>query len=207
MNWVRSKICGITRIEDGLSAAQLGVDAIGLVFYEKSPRYVSLDQARSIVQAMPAFVTIVGLFVNQKPAQVKQTFEYVGLDLIQYHGDESADFCETLDLPYIRALRMQPDLDIAQMAKQYVTARGILLDSYVPGLPGGTGEIFNWSLIPKLDKPLILAGGLNSKNIAQAIAQVKPWAVDVSGGVEQAKGIKSTEKITEFMQALRTNTE
>ncbi|MFT0211091.1 phosphoribosylanthranilate isomerase [Pseudomonas sp. F1_0610] len=205
MKWVRSKICGITRIEDGLCAAHMGADAIGLVFYEKSPRYVGLDQARSIVQAMPAFVSIVGLFVNAQAAQIKQTFDYVGLDLIQYHGDETASFCEALALPYIRALRMQPDVDIAQVAKTYVNARGILLDSYVPGLPGGTGEVFNWSLIPSLDKPLILAGGLSSTNIAQAVAQVQPWAVDVSGGVEQAKGIKSAEKITDFMQALRAN--
>lgn len=204
--WVRSKICGITRIEDGLAAARLGADAIGLVFYDKSPRAVSLEQAKQIAQQMPAFVTIVGLFVNASAAQVQHAYDYVGLDLIQYHGDESAHFCEMLGLPYIRALRMNPELNIAELAKGYTHAKGILLDTWVAGTPGGTGEVFNWQLIPELNKPVILAGGLTPDNIAQAVHQVAPWAVDVSGGVELAKGIKCASKIAQFMRALRTAT-
>lgn len=201
---VRSKICGITRIEDALSAIEAGVDAIGLVFYAKSPRNVTLQQARLIIAALPPFVTTVGLFVDASRCELGEILDAVPLDLLQFHGDETPDDCDGYHRPYIKALRVKPGDDITAQVARYKHASGVLLDTYVPGVPGGTGEAFDWSLVPdNLDKPVILAGGLTAENVAQAIAQVRPYAVDVSGGVEQAKGIKDAEMIRAFMQAVR----
>ena len=203
MSVVRSKICGITRIEDALIAAEAGTDAIGLVFYAKSPRAVSIQQARDIVAALPAFVTTVGLFVNASREELNDVLAGVALDLWQFHGDESPAECEYYQRPYIKALRVKPGDDIAQLAAPYAKARGILLDTYVPGLPGGTGAAFDWSLVPSgLSQPVILAGGLSAANVQAAIEQVRPYAVDVSGGVEAGKGIKDAAKIRAFMQAV-----
>lgn len=199
---VRSKICGITRIEDALAAAEAGADAIGLVFYAKSPRAVNVQQAREIIRALPPFVTTVGLFVNASRCELNEILEAVPLDLLQFHGDETPADCEGYNRPYIKALRVRPGDDLEAACKLYASASGILLDTYVAGVPGGTGEAFDWSLVPaKLSKPIILAGGLSPANVAQAIARVQPWAVDVSGGVEQSKGIKDPVKIRAFIDA------
>ncbi|HUE94262.1 phosphoribosylanthranilate isomerase [Pseudomonas sp.] len=205
MSVVRSKICGITRIEDALSAAEAGADAIGLVFYAKSPRAVSVQQARAIIAALPPFVTTVGLFVDASRQELDEILAAVPLDLLQFHGDESPAFCEALQRPYIKALRVKPGDDLAAQVAAYGQASGVLLDTYVPGIPGGTGEAFDWSLVPQgLSKPIILAGGLVAENVAAAIRQVRPYAVDVSGGVEASKGIKDAEKIRAFMRAVKT---
>jgi len=201
---VRSKICGITRVEDALAAVEAGADAIGLVFYAKSPRAVTVQQARSIINAMPPFVTTVGLFVDASRCELGEILDAVPLDLLQFHGDESPENCEGYHRPYIKALRVKPGDDIAAQVVLYKNASGVLLDTYVPGIPGGTGEAFDWALVPEgLSKPIILAGGLTAENVAQAIARVRPYAVDVSGGVEAAKGIKDAQKIRAFMQAVR----
>jgi phosphoribosylanthranilate isomerase len=201
---VRSKICGITRIEDALSAVEAGADAIGLVFYAKSPRAVTVQQARAIIAAMPPFVTTVGLFVDASRGELEEILDAVPLDLLQFHGDESPADCEGYLRPYIKALRVKPGDDIAAQVALYPNASGVLLDTYVPGIPGGTGEAFDWSLVPVgLSKPVILAGGLTAENVAQAIVRVRPYAVDVSGGVETAKGIKDAEMIRAFMQAVK----
>ena len=200
---VRSKICGITRIEDALAAAEAGADAIGLVFYPKSPRAVTVLQARAIIAALPPFITTVGLFVNASRCELNETLDAVALDMLQFHGDETPEECDGYHRPYIKALRVKAGDDIAGVCRTYRNARGVLLDTYVEGVPGGTGETFDWALIPDdLDKPVILAGGLTSANVAQAIAQVRPYAVDVSGGVEKSKGIKDREKILAFMSAV-----
>ncbi|MBD8809317.1 MULTISPECIES: phosphoribosylanthranilate isomerase [Pseudomonas syringae group] len=204
MSAVRSKICGITRIEDALAAVEAGADAIGLVFYAKSPRAVSVHQARAIIAALPPFITTVGLFVNASRCELNETLDAVALDMLQFHGDETPEECDGYHRPYIKALRVKAGDDIEQACRAYRNARGILLDTYVEGVPGGTGETFDWALIPsELSKPVILAGGLTSANVAQAIAQVKPYAVDVSGGVEKGKGIKDREKILAFMSAVQ----
>ncbi|ABY97434.1 TPA: phosphoribosylanthranilate isomerase [Pseudomonas putida] len=204
MSYVRSKICGITRIEDALAAAEAGADAIGFVFYAKSPRAVDVRQARAIITELPPFVTTVGLFVNASRCELNEILEVVPLDLLQFHGDETPQDCEGYHRPWIKALRVRPGDDLEAACKQYAGARGILLDTYVAGVPGGTGEAFDWSLVPAhLSKPIILAGGLSADNVGQAIAQVRPYAVDVSGGVEQAKGIKDAAKIEAFMRAVK----
>ncbi|WP_137983437.1 phosphoribosylanthranilate isomerase [Pseudomonas viridiflava] len=203
MSAVRSKICGITRIEDALAAAEAGADAIGLVFYPKSPRAVTVLQARAIIAALPPFITTVGLFVNASRCELNETLDAVALDMLQFHGDETPEECDGYHRPYIKALRVKAGDDISGVCRTYRNARGVLLDTYVEGVPGGTGETFDWALIPDdLDKPVILAGGLTSANVAQAIAQVRPYAVDVSGGVEKSKGIKDREKILAFMSAV-----
>jgi len=207
MNPVRIKICGITRVEDALAAAQLGVDAIGLVFYAPSPRAVTVEQALSIVRALPPFVTTVGLFVNASVAELQSVLQQVPLDLLQFHGEESADYCGQFGRPYIKALRMKPGVDMAEISAVYGDAQGILLDSYVAGAHGGTGETFDWSDVPDgLKKPIILAGGLTPNNVATAIGVVQPWAVDVSGGVEAAKGIKDSDQMAAFCKAVNNRT-
>ncbi|GIZ13573.1 N-(5'-phosphoribosyl)anthranilate isomerase [Pseudomonas sp. NCCP-436] len=200
---VRSKICGITRVEDALVAVEAGADAIGLVFYEKSPRAVELEQARVILQALPPFVTAVGLFVDMPRVELQQLLLQLPLDLLQFHGNESPAECEGYGRPYIKALRVRPGQDVLQAMAPYCGARGILLDTYVEGVPGGTGASFDWSLVPRgSDVPIILAGGLDAVNVDAAIAQVRPYAVDVSGGVEAAKGIKDATKIRAFIDAV-----
>lgn len=196
----RVKVCGITRLEDALVAANAGADALGFVFYAPSPRAVEPAAVAQIIQQLPAFVTTTGLFVNATAGKIQATLEQTRLDLLQFHGDETPEFCESFGRPYIKALRMQPGVDIAALAQTYTGARGILLDTYVQGVPGGTGQAFDWQNIPEtLAKPLILAGGLDVDNVRQAIEQVCPWAVDVSGGVEMERGIKCAEKIRAFM--------
>jgi phosphoribosylanthranilate isomerase len=201
---VRSKICGITRVEDALSAAEAGADAIGLVFYAKSPRAVTVQQARAIVAALPPFVTTVGLFVDASACELGEILDAVPLDLLQFHGDETPSYCDGWGRPYIKALRVKPGDDIAARIDAYHGARGVLLDTFVPGVPGGTGEAFDWSLVPQVaSKPIILAGGLTAENVQAAIQQVRPYGVDVSGGVEAGKGIKDAEKIYRFIQAVK----
>lgn len=201
---VRSKICGITRIEDALAAVEAGADAIGLVFYGKSPRAVSIEQAAAILQALPPFVTSVGLFVDMPRDELQQLLQRLPLDLLQFHGDESPADCEGHGRPYIKALRVRPGEDVAAAMAPYAGAQGILLDTFVEGVPGGTGASFDWSLVPEdAVKPIILAGGLDADNVATAIRQVRPHAVDVSGGVEASKGIKDAGKIRAFVRAVR----
>jgi phosphoribosylanthranilate isomerase len=201
---VRVKICGITRVEDALAAAAAGADAIGLVFYAKSPRAVGIEQARAIIAALPPFVTTVGLFVDIECDELQRILANVPLDLLQFHGDESPEQCESVNRPYIKALRVKAGDDIAVQVNRYPGAKGILLDTYVEGVPGGTGEAFDWSLVPEgLSKPVILAGGLHADNVASAVARVRPYAVDVSGGVEASKGIKDAEKVGAFIRAAR----
>ncbi|MCG8393900.1 MAG: phosphoribosylanthranilate isomerase [Pseudomonadales bacterium] len=212
MNTPRVKICGITRLEDGLAAASAGADAIGLVFYERSPRYVSIARATAICASLPPFVTTVGLFVNAPQATVEHVLGEVPLDLLQFHGDETADYCAAFARPWIKAVRMKDDVDLYQCADTYREASGLLVDSYVPGVPGGTGETFNWGRLPKdLPLPVVLAGGLDPGNVADAVAQVRPWAVDVSGGVEQKTvqggrlgGIKDPSAIRAFINRAKT---
>ncbi|MBO3274549.1 phosphoribosylanthranilate isomerase [Pseudomonas schmalbachii] len=205
MSAVRIKICGITRVEDALAAAEAGADAIGLVFYPKSPRAVSVHQARAIIAALPPFVTTVGLFVDAGRCELNGILDAVPLDVLQFHGDESAEACSGYHRPYLKALRVKPGDDIAARVAEYPAAAGILLDTYVEGVPGGTGRAFDWSLIPTgLSRPIVLAGGLDAGNVAAAIAQVRPYAVDVSGGVEASKGIKDAEKIRAFIRQCRS---
>lgn len=204
MSAVRSKICGITRIEDALAAVEAGADAIGLVFYAKSPRAVTVVQAREIVAALPPFVTTVGLFVNASRCELGEILEGVPLDLLQFHGDETPAECAGYHRPWIKALRVRPGDDLEAACQLYAGAQGILLDTFVAGVPGGTGEAFDWSLVPaRLSKPIILAGGLSAANVGEAIARVRPYAVDVSGGVEAAKGIKDPDRIAAFMAAVK----
>ena len=205
MAFVRIKICGITRVEDALAAVEHGADAIGLVFYEKSPRSVTAAKAAEILQALPPFVTTVGLFVDMPADEVREVLSCAPLDLLQFHGDESAEHCQSFDRPYIKALRVRAGDDLQALMAPYAQARGVLLDTFVEGVPGGTGAAFDWSLAPKNSSvPIILAGGLTADNVAQAVAQVQPYAVDVSGGVELAKGIKDAAKIRAFVQAARS---
>ncbi len=191
-------------MEDALAAVEAGADAIGFVFYAKSPRAVTFQQARSIIEALPPFVTTVGLFVNASRCELGEILDAVPLDLLQFHGDETAAECEGWHRPYIKALRVKAGDDIAAACDAFPGASGILLDAYVEGVPGGTGEVFDWSLIPQgLSKPIIMAGGLTPDNVAEAIARVRPYAVDVSGGVEASKGIKDHAKIQAFIKAVR----
>ncbi len=200
----RVKICGITRIEDALCAAQAGADAIGLVFYAPSPRAVGIQQAADIVEALPPFVTTVGLFVDAEPSFVAAVLDKVPLDLLQFHGNEAADYCEGFNRPYMKAIRMREDVSLESSVLHYEGAKALLLDSYKPGVPGGTGTTFDWGRIPeKMQKPIILAGGLDTANVAQAIQQASPYAVDVSGGVEASKGIKDAAKIAAFINEVK----
>ena len=204
MSLIRTKICGITRPEDGQEAARLGVDAIGLVFYPPSPRHVSLDQARAIVAALPPFVTVVALFVDPSVAEVEAVLHAVPVDVLQFHGEESPDFCRQFARPYLKAVRVRPSLDLLQYAAHYAGARGLLADAFVPGMAGGTGATFDWSLLPpNLPLPLILSGGLGPSNIAAAVAAVRPAAVDISSGVESAKGIKDPALMAAFIGAVQ----
>ncbi len=202
----RVKICGITRVEDALAAAQAGADAIGLVFYARSPRHVTLQQAAQLAAALPPFVTTVGLFVNAEEAFVREALAAVPLDLLQFHGDESPEYCAQFGKPYLKAIRVKAGVDLLQCAAHFHAAKGLLLDAHVEGIPGGTGAIFDWSLIPKqMPLPVILSGGLDAENVAAAIEQVQPGAVDVSSGVEvnTLKGIKDAVKIARFIREVK----
>ncbi len=200
----RIKICGITRVEDALAAAHSGADAIGLVFYERSPRHVGVAQAAQLAAALPPFVTTVGLFVNAEAAFVREVLRDVPLDVLQFHGDESPEYCAQFGKPYLKAIRVKAGVDLLQCASDFCGAKGLLLDAYVEGVPGGTGAVFEWSLIPEALRPrIILSGGLDPENVAAAIKQVRPCAVDVSSGVEAAKGIKSAAKIAAFINEVK----
>ncbi len=196
----RVKICGITRRQDAEFAIEMGADALGLVFYAPSPRAVTIAQAQQIIAGLPPFVSIVALFVDANPEQVHMCLKSMKIDILQFHGDESPEYCEQFDRPYLKAIRMRDDINLTKLAADYRSASALLLDSYQAGIPGGTGQVFDWSMIQDIDKPIILAGGLTVENVAQAIKQVNPYAIDVSGGVEQSKGIKDEQKIIAFMQ-------
>ncbi|MET0065098.1 MAG: phosphoribosylanthranilate isomerase [Candidatus Thiodiazotropha sp.] len=200
----RIKICGITRTEDALAAARFGADAIGLVFYPPSPRAISSLEAARIVKSLPPFVTVVGLFVNAERVEIERILGDVPLDLLQFHGDEPPEACEGFGHPWIKAIRMRPETDLPALSRLYAGASGLLLDSYQAGLPGGTGQVFDWSLIPpEMAQRIILAGGLDSDNVTSAIRTIHPYAVDVSGGVEAAKGIKDKSKIEAFIAGVK----
>jgi phosphoribosylanthranilate isomerase len=199
----RVKICGITRPEDALAAVQSGADAIGLVFYKPSPRAVTPAQAAEIVKTLPPFVTAVGLFVNASAGEIADTLAVTRLDLLQFHGDETPEQCRGHGRPYIKAVRMRPQIDLHEQQRLFGDAAGLLLDTYEPGKPGGTGIAFDWTRIPvDLAKGAVLAGGLDASNVEQAIRQVQPYAVDVSGGVEREKGVKDREKIVAFIRGV-----
>ena len=202
----RIKICGLTRLDDVRAAVDAGADAIGLVFYPRSPRHVDLALAAELARAVPPFITIVGLFVNAEPAQVRQTLAAVPIHLLQFHGDEDEAYCRQFDRPYVKAARVKPGMDLVQYAGAFPSAQAILLDAFVDGYGGG-GKVFDWSLVPKaLKTPIILSGGLDAGNVADAIVRVRPAAVDVSSGVELndgAKGIKDAAKIRAFVAAVR----
>ena len=200
----RIKICGITRAEDALAAAAKGVDALGFVFYPPSPRYVAPEQAAAIIAALPPFVTTVGLFVDTPTEQVREIVAQARLDCVQFHGHESASDCAAVQHPWLKAIRVQADTDWSSVIKSFAAARGLLLDTYRPGVPGGTGEVFDWSLVPNgLAQSIILAGGLDADNVAQAVCQMRPYAVDVSGGVESSPGVKNAVKMAEFVAQVR----
>ncbi|MDA1107350.1 MAG: phosphoribosylanthranilate isomerase [Proteobacteria bacterium] len=197
----RVKICGITRPEDARAAALLGADAIGLVFYAASPRAVSIEQAQTIVRTLPAFVTVVGLFVDAAPAAIEQVLQSVRIDTLQFHGHEPAGQCGRYRRPYIKVLRMSEGVDVAACARDYADAAALLLDTYHEKIAGGMGTPFDWSRVPaNMDKPIILAGGLAPQNVGAAVRQVRPYGVDVSGGVESAQGIKDAQKMATFIE-------
>ena len=202
----RIKICGLTRIGDVRAAVDAGADAIGLVFYAPSPRHVDLALAATLARAVPPLITIVGLFVNADPAQVRQTLAALPIHLLQFHGDEDDDYCRQFDRPFIKAARVVPGMDLVQYAAAFPSAQAIVLDAFVDGFGGG-GKVFDWALIPAdLKTPIILSGGLDAGNVGEAITRVRPAAVDVSSGVELnagAKGIKDAEKIRAFVAAVR----
>jgi phosphoribosylanthranilate isomerase len=208
----RVKICGITRVEDGVAAARAGADAIGLIFWPGTPRVVAVERARAIVAALPPFVSVVGLFVDPDPTHVRATLSAVPVDLIQFHGHEAADLCRSFGRPYLKALPVADGDRLLEYAASYPDAAGLLFDAPAAGgLPGGTGRTFDWSALPKeLTQPVVLSGGLTSANVREAIRRVRPWAVDVSSGVEaldadgrSVKGIKDPATIAAFIEEVR----
>ena len=199
----RIKICGITRSADGRAAAEAGADAIGLVFYPLSPRYLSTERAVEIRDALPPFVQTVALFVNPDAAQVAQVIGRVRPAMLQFHGEETPQFCAQFGTPYVKACRVRQGVDLLEYLRPFSSAAAWLLDSYVEEY-GGVGERFDWSIVPRrLERPLILSGGLAPDNVAEAIRRVRPWGVDVSSGVESAKGIKDAAKIAAFIAEVR----
>ena len=204
MTRTRVKICGLTRPADVASAVAAGADAIGLVFYPPSPRAVTPRLARELCGLLPPFVTAVGLFVNESAEAVRAVLEQVPLDLVQFHGDEPPALCASVGRRWIKAIRMRPGVELPALIDAYGAAAGLLLDAYDPLLPGGTGSAFDWGRIPPaLAARIVLAGGLDPTNIAAAVTRVRPYAVDVSGGVESARGVKDPAKIYAFMQGVR----
>ena len=199
------KICGLTSVENALEVAESGVSAVGLVFYPESPRNVSLDIAKNIVESLPPFVSAVGLFVNPSPEEVSITLESVDLHVLQFHGEENADFCSKFRKPYLKAINVSAEVDLVEYAKAYEGASGLLLDTFSEKVRGGTGETFDWDLVPtELDVPIVLAGGLRSDNVAAAIDRVRPWAVDVSSGVEGTqKGVKDPALVRDFIDEVK----
>ena len=203
-NRTRVKICGITSVNDAIFAVNAGADAIGLVFYAPSPRFVTIEQAQQIVAAIPPFVSVVALFVNALSTEIKTVLAQVRIDIVQFHGDETRTDCEQIKLPYYKAIRVKADTNLLQYEAEFSSAKALLLDTYSDVAFGGTGQVFDWGLVPQnLTKPVILAGGLTAENVALGIKQVRPYAVDVSGGVEQSKGVKDVAKIAAFMHAVQ----
>lgn len=199
----RVKVCGITNRQDALDAIRHGADAIGLVFYPPSPRCVTPGQAAAIVERLPPFVTVVGLFVDASREAIGEVLARVRVDLMQFHGSESPEHCAAHGRPYIKALRVREGMDLLAERQRYAGASALLLDAYQPGVPGGTGQAFDWDLIPaSLGREVILAGGLTPENVAEAVRRVRPYAVDVSGGVEREKGRKDAGKIAAFMRGV-----
>lgn len=199
------KICGITRPEDALAAARAGAHAIGLVFYAPSPRHVTPARAAEIIRVLPPFVTTVGLFVDARADEVSSTLAEAPVGLLQFHGAETPEFCRQFKRPYVKAVRVKPGVDLLQYARDFHDAKALLLDAYVEGLHGGSGAAFDWSLIPRgLPLPVILSGGLTPENVMDAVRRVRPSAVDVSSGVESAKGIKDAQKIAAFIKGVRS---
>ncbi|MHB8622862.1 MAG: phosphoribosylanthranilate isomerase [Sulfuricaulis sp.] len=200
----RVKICGITRLEDAVAAAQAGADAIGFVFDPKSPRHIHPDQALKITRALPPYITVVGLFVNAAPDMIEGVLQHVPLNLIQFHGNEKPEQCRRYHRSYVKAIHMQADIDLNEQVRLYSDATGLLLDTYRAHTAGGTGRTFDWGQVPgDVGKPLVLAGGLTPENVGAAIRQVRPYAVDVSSGVEQTKGVKDAKKISDFIEAVK----
>jgi len=200
----RIKICGITRPSDAKAAVAAGADAVGLVFYKSSPRLVDVATARAIIEELPPFVASVGLFVDAKASEIAMILEHVRLTTLQFHGDESPEECDRYDRPYLKAIRMADGVDLVDVQRRYANAQGLLLDTYQKGRPGGTGQAFDWGRIPQdLHKPWVLAGGLNADNVQEAIARVRPYAVDVSGGVESAPGLKDPLRMQLFCRRVR----
>ena len=196
----RIKICGITNLQDAKVVIDEGVDAIGLVFCENSPRYINISKAKEIVENTMPFVNCVGLFVDAEKEYINDVLKEVALDTLQFHGQESEQACALYNKPYIKAIRMNENINLSEEVEKYFSAHALLLDTYIEGLPGGTGIVFDWDLIPKdMAKPIILAGGLNASNVKDAIKKISPYAVDVSGGVEAEKGKKDPSKIKEFI--------
>lgn len=204
MRRTRVKVCGITSAGDAHHAIAAGADAIGLVFYPKSPRNVSIEQAKTICAGLPPFVSVVALCVDKPAEEVRALLSELPVGLLQFHGEESPDYCQQFDTPFIKALRVHSDVDVSRQIARYNKANGILLDTYRKGIPGGTGESFDWQLIPEAHRAgIVLAGGLSADNVAAAIAAVGPYAVDVSGGVERAPGVKDPAKINAFIEQVR----
>lgn len=201
---VKIKICGLTTLADAAVAAELALDAVGLVFYEPSPRNVSMTMARSICAELPALTTIVGLFVDAELEAVKKVLDQVPLDILQFHGNETEAYCQSFGRRYMKAIRMKPGLDPFQAIAEYPSASAILLDAYQEGLVGGTGTQFDWERVPAASpQPIVLAGGLTPDNVAQAVTQTAVYGVDVSGGVEQSRGVKSAQKMRDFVAVVR----
>ena len=199
----RIKICGLRDVATAVQTAHEGADAIGLVFYPPSPRHVDIAQAAAIAAALPAFVSSVGLFVDADPALVREVIATTQLDVLQFHGDESPEYCRQFGRPYIKVARVKAGTNLVEYCARYPDARGLLVDAYVDGVPGGTGEAFDWRMLPNdLPLPLILSGGLHPDNVADAVRQVRPWAVDVSSGVEASRGVKDPAKIRAFIRAV-----
>lgn len=204
MSDVRIKICGITNVEDASAVVKAGAHALGLVFYSASPRFVDIEQARELALAAGPFMTVTGLFVNAEPQFVNAVLARVPLQLLQFHGNETAQYCESFQRPYLKALRMRPDVDVAADIIAHPQASGFLLDAYRPGVPGGTGETFDWSRVPQdAGVPIVLAGGLTPANVADAVRQTRVYGVDVSGGVESAPGKKDHNQVKAFITNAR----
>ncbi len=200
----RIKICGIREPEHARIAAEAGADAIGLVFYAASPRALTPAQAVAVAAVLPPFVAAVGLFVNVPEREVRGVLEHVPLDLLQFHGDEPPEFCAAFGRPYLRAVRMEEGTDLVEYARRFSHAKALLLDAFSPGEPGGTGRTFDWTAIPRdLPVPLVLSGGLDASNVGRAVRAVRPWAVDVSSGVESSRGVKDPRRIVEFIRSVQ----
>ena len=200
----RIKICGLKSADTALHASRCGADAVGLNFHKPSPRYVAPEQAAKIADALPPYVMAVGLFVDLPADEIRDILAKVPLQMLQFQGDEPVDFCESFRMPYVRAVRMEEGTDLLEYAHRFASARALLLDAHVPGLAGGTGRTFDWKAIPRdLPIPVILSGGLTPENVGRAVSEVKPWAVDVSSGVEAERGVKDPRKIEEFIRSER----